>query len=125
MVTLYFLYTYSLSGLTGIAPIGSDALSQDNFLVVLTRVAWIILPIVLTIFGNRYFRKRDEEKKQHSEVLNKLAENIDKLEKTLIPMMVKIENTAMVMADVMRDVKEHDKIISRISALLEQRGQRI
>jgi hypothetical protein len=108
--------------------VGSSTLIQIDLLATLSKLAWVALPVILVIMGNRYFKKRDEEKLAQQAMFEKINKKIDDFAEALLAqnaqfqgLMAKMEATTSILSEVHRDVKEHEKIISRLQGMLNER----
>lgn len=119
------LKTYFFLAVAGLAIGSASPILHVDVLATLSKLAWVILPVILMFLGNRYFKKRDEEEKSQKEMFKAIDEKIDEFGNALLAqnaqyqgLMAKMEATTDIMTEMHGDVKEHARIISRLQVLL-------
>lgn len=120
------LKTFFFLMIAGVSLGSLSAIVQIDILATLSKLAWIVISVFLVIFGNRHFKKRDEERQDQKDMFKDINKKMDGLGVALLAqdaqyqgMMAKMEVTSNIMGDIHRDVKEHARIIGRIQGLLK------
>lgn len=131
---MFVVKAYYVLIIAGIMLGATPAVTHANGVDVLSKIAWIALPIIVTLLGNRYFKKRDEERAENKAIFEKIDDRIGHLDKGLMEfreallaqnakyqgMMEKMEATANEIAEMAKDVRAHEKTIIRMETLLKQ-----